>query len=101
MGTYLLTGLQAVQARYPVIVDVRGRGLMVGVELEATEAAHGTNLAAKLFGAGFIVNYQPQNAAFRLFPPYVITHEEIDAFLAAFNDVMAGMPGSESTTLHD
>lgn len=88
-GEHLLTGLQLLQARHPLIVDVRGRGLMLGVELERARADVGTRLARELLAAGFIVNYQPQNATFRLFPPYVITSEELEAFLSALDGLLA------------
>jgi 4-aminobutyrate aminotransferase-like enzyme len=83
-GAYLLAGLKALQAKCPWIWDVRGKGLMVGVELEQDQASRGTSLCRRLLEAGFIVDYQPHSATFRLFPPYVISTQEIDRFLEAF-----------------
>lgn len=90
-GDHLLAGLRALQARHACIADVRGRGLMTGIELVRERANAGTDLARRLLSAGFIVNYQPHNAAFRLFPPYVITTDEIDAFLDAFDHVLSAV----------
>jgi 4-aminobutyrate aminotransferase-like enzyme len=87
LGDYLLAGLKELQRRHAHIVDVRGRGLMVGIELDP--ASDGAAIARQLLQAGFIVNYQPQNAAFRLFPPYIITTQEIDAFLDAFDGILS------------
>src|ERR1051326_612876 len=38
VGGYLLTKLAALKSRYPLIVDVRGRGLMIGIQLASTDA---------------------------------------------------------------
>jgi len=97
-GEELLQGLKALQRRCPLICDVRGRGLMIGIELEADGAADGTKAARRLLKDGIIVDYRPENATFRLFPPYVISTEEIDAFLRAFAraiaDRSAGAPAA-------
>jgi len=89
-GAYLLEGLRELQARCPWIRDVRGKGLMVGIELERERAAEGTAAFRRLLDAGFIVDYQPQTATFRLFPPYVISIQEMDQFLSAFERAMQG-----------
>jgi len=99
-GESLLDGLKALQSRCPQICDVRGKGLMIGIELEGDCAADGTQAARRLLEDGIIVDYRPENATFRLFPPYVISTEEIDAFLHAFEraiaDRCAGAPAAGS-----
>jgi 4-aminobutyrate aminotransferase-like enzyme len=87
-GAYLLEGLKELQSKCPLIREVRGKGLMLGIELEQQWAAGGTAAFQWLLEAGFIVDYQPHTATFRLFPPYVISIQEIDHFLAAFEDVL-------------
>ena len=89
-GAYLLESLKGLQSRCPWIWDVRGKGLMLGIELEQDRAAEGTVVFQRLMDAGFIVDYQPQTATFRLFPPYVISTYEIDRFLAAFEHALEG-----------
>lgn len=88
-GAYLLEGLKGLQSKHSSIWDVRGRGLMLGVELEQERASEGTAVCQRLLDAGFIVNYQPQTATLRLFPPYVISTPEIDRFLKAFNRALS------------
>jgi 4-aminobutyrate aminotransferase-like enzyme len=90
-GRHLLEGLQQIQSRHPEIVEVRGRGCMVGIELIPDRAHLGIEIAQRLMSAGFIVDYQPQNETFRLFPPYIITTEEIDSFLHAFDQALAAL----------
>lgn len=87
-GRHLLERLGALAARREGIANVRGRGLMAGIELTPDFASRGTDIQRKLFELGFLVDYQPQTSTFRLFPPYVIGMEELDAFVAALDEAM-------------
>ena len=89
-GAYLLEGLKELQSKCPWIWDVRGKGLMLGIELERDRSAEGAAVFRRLLDRGFIVDYKPQTATFRLFPPYVISTQEIDRFLAAFEHALSG-----------
>jgi 4-aminobutyrate aminotransferase-like enzyme len=82
-GAYLLEGLKELQARSSQIYDVRGKGLMVGVELGAEWTGIGAQVQHSLLEDEIIVDYQPHTATFRLFPPYIISEQEIERFLVA------------------
>ena len=90
-GTYLLERLQALQPKHPCLWDVRGKGLMLGIELRKGWVDNGTTVSRRLLEAGFIVDYQPQTTTFRLFPPYTISIENMDRFLAAFKGAIQEM----------
>ena len=87
-GRQLLAGLKELQASHPSILDVRGRGLMVGVNLHPDWSCKGMEMSRRLLEAGFIVDYHIPTATFRLFPPYVISSEQIDSFLQASEKVI-------------
>lgn len=81
------------QKKYPVIGDVRGRGLMVGVELvldpitkqPATEL--GTAVSDRCMETGLscnIVNLRGSGGLFRMAPPLTVTDEEIREALEIF-----------------
>ena len=91
VGRRLGSGLEALRARRPGLYEVRGLGAMVGIELEAELAPQGPRLVQDLLRRGFLVGYQPASRSFRLFPPYVITEPELDAFLAALEDVLTSL----------
>ena len=93
LGAHLLASLRELQGRHTCIADVRGRGLMAGIELAPNWADRGTEIARRLLEAGFIVNYQPQNNAFRLFPPYVITPAQLDDFIEVFDQTLSTLEG--------
>lgn len=91
LGEYLLNRLRELQAKHTEIWDVRGKGLMIGIELTPAFAPKGAAIKRRLMDEGFIVDYQPHTATFRLFPPYVISKKEIERFLTAFaNELKKG-----------
>ncbi|HEY7791082.1 MAG TPA: acetylornithine/succinylornithine family transaminase [Vicinamibacterales bacterium] len=89
VGARLSLALQAWPARHRAIVDVRGAGLMQGIEL-AFDAAPVVEAAR---ARGLLVNATAQRVV-RLLPPLTISHAEIDEGLmrleAAILDVSEG-----------
>ncbi len=89
MGELLLSGLRRVQERFPCIREVRGRGLMVGAELTPEAAPRGAGMSKRLVEKGFLQDFHQLTSTFRLYPPFVITGDEIGDFLKAFESVLA------------
>ena len=89
MGEYLLSGLREIQERFPCIREVRGRGLMVGAELTPEAAPRGAGMSKRLVERGFLQDFHQLTSTFRLYPPFVITKEEIESFLTTFESVLA------------
>jgi acetylornithine aminotransferase len=75
----------------PRVRDVRGRGLLVGLDLDRPVAAAVVTAARK---HGFIVN-APTAERIRLAPPLVLTAEQAGAFLAAWPAVLEDAYGAE------
>lgn len=69
---------------HPLVQDVRGAGLLLGIVLTQPVAA---GLAATLRDAGFLVN-PAQPDVIRVAPPLILTTAQADAFLAALNEAM-------------
>ena len=80
-GLWLEKGLLALQAELSVIKEVRGLGLMWGMEL----TQEGTPMVAACRERGLLVNCTQGNVL-RLLPPLVITPRELDAALAILKD---------------
>jgi 4-aminobutyrate aminotransferase-like enzyme len=69
----------------PGVVDVRGPGLMIGVEVEGVTAR---DLAERLRRAGVLVGTTgPGGATLKVRPPLIWTDEHVDLFMAAFTGV--------------
>ncbi len=92
-GDYLLAGLRALQARHPAtVVDVRGRGLMLGLEFPDNDV--GFAFSRGVFSRGVLLSGTLVNArTIRVEPPLTITREQVDAVLAIFGEVLDGMQG--------
>ena len=72
MGEALVRQLRASLADVPGVREVRGKGLMVGIELESA----GTGLVEDALAAGLLINVTGENVI-RLLPPLVITEAEV------------------------
>jgi len=80
-GAALQEKLLGLQSRFAVIQEVRGLGLMWGLEL----AAEGAPVVAACRERGLLLNCTQGNVI-RLLPPLVITPQELDAVLAILGD---------------
>jgi adenosylmethionine-8-amino-7-oxononanoate aminotransferase len=102
-GEYLLTGLEDLADRHPIVGQVRGRGLLVGVELvrnrETKEPfSRKAGLPGRMMQAardrGVLISAPSGNAAFggsdqlRLTPPMVISNEELDILLETLDQIL-------------
>mgnify|MGYP001285134509 CR=1 FL=1 len=83
LGTYFLGKLRTL--RSPVIKDVRGRGLWIGVELTVPARAY----CERLKDEGLLCK-ETHDRVIRLAPPLVITREEIDWAFARIKKVIEG-----------
>jgi 4-aminobutyrate aminotransferase len=81
VGSIALEGLRSLQSRFDFITDVRGMGLMIGVELVSTEVADRVEKAAFERGALLL---RAGDATIRVSPPLVITEEQIRTGLKIF-----------------
>jgi 4-aminobutyrate aminotransferase len=93
-GEELREGLERLRARFGrLLEDVRGVGLMLGVELPSGELAEAVQLAA--FRRGLLV-LEAGESAVRLSPPLVVTAEQCQVALRLFGEaveeVAAGVP---------
>jgi acetylornithine/N-succinyldiaminopimelate aminotransferase len=80
LGQKLRDGLAA----DPRVTEVRGEGLLIGLDLAAEASAEVVTAAQR---AGFIVN-NPTPARIRLAPPLVLTEEDAEAFLTAWPAIL-------------
>ena len=81
VGDYFIAELKKLDK--DVIKEVRGKGLMVGVEL--TEP--GAEYVDKLREAGFLINCTAGNVL-RFVPPLIITKADIDEFVKALDELL-------------
>ncbi len=87
-GERLMAGLNSVKTDFPeILVDVRGRGLMIGVEF--ADADVGKLVIGSLVKGGVVAAYTLNNPeVMRFEPPLIITDEQIDQVVAVFRDAV-------------
>lgn len=97
MGAYLRGRLEDLQQRHEVIGDVRGLGLLLGVELVADRAsrkpAHqlGALTTQKCFEKGLSMNIRrrpERGSVWRIAPPLTVSYEEIDRATAILDEAL-------------
>ena len=81
VGDYFLSELKKLNK--DTVADVRGKGLMIGVELTKP----GAEYVDKFRQAGFLINCTAGNVL-RFVPPLIITKAEIDEFIKAFDEIL-------------
>jgi len=97
VGTYLIEGARALMDKHPLIGDVRGRGLMIGIELvrDRRTKERATNerdaLVRECFRRGLLVLGAGRNAI-RLSPPLVLTKQEADIALQILDEALVSLP---------
>jgi acetylornithine/N-succinyldiaminopimelate aminotransferase len=82
MGEYFRAKLGELQKRYSFIQEVRGRGLMIGIELTRP----GKQIVLDAIEQGLLLNCT-HDTVLRLLPPYIITEKEIDRGVRILNKV--------------
>jgi 4-aminobutyrate aminotransferase len=91
VGSFLLDGLRDMQARRPLIKDVRGLGLMIGIEFQD----HDTMLAVEeaAFRRGLLVLGAGDDVV-RMCPPLVFRPDQAETALEVFEEAVAEAGGS-------
>jgi acetylornithine/N-succinyldiaminopimelate aminotransferase len=72
-GNYFRMKLDELQSRFPIIKEVRSRGLMIGVDLSIP----GKDIVLDAIEQGLLINCT-HDTVLRFLPPYIITEKEID-----------------------
>lgn len=95
LGEYLLAGLRRLAQRHPLIGDVRGRGLFLGVELvtdrgtQAPAAAEATRIINRLRERGVLLSTDgPLHNVLKIKPPMVFSRADADRLIEALDTVL-------------
>lgn len=94
MGTFLAAGLRSLSNRYSMIGDIRGMGLMIGIELvkdRRTKQRAGDwrdTAVQKCFKKGLLILGCGENCL-RLMPPLIVNQEQAELALEILDDVFS------------
>lgn len=84
LGEYMLKQLKTMSS--PVVKDVRGKGLFIGLEIDPAKAS-ARDICLRLLDKG-ILSKETHETVIRFAPPLVIAKAEIDEALASIRDVL-------------
>jgi len=82
IGDYFLSRLKSLGEKYSFIKDVRGIGLMIGVELDRPCQ----DVVLKCLDKGFLINCT-QESVLRFLPPLIIQKQDIDQLYAVLDEI--------------
>lgn len=80
VGGYLMERLKVLNG----VIEVRGKGLMVGVDIDIPHSIFRRRLLANQH----VITGNSGKNTLRLLPPLCVTREEVDEFVARFKQVM-------------
>ncbi len=85
VGSYLVERLNGLKGKYPFVKEVRGRGLIVGMDL----AIPGAEIVNRCFEKGLLINCTGETVL-RFLPPLIITEADVDEMVTLLDGVLAG-----------
>lgn len=120
-GEYFLEKLQYLQRKYPLLKEVRGKGLMIGLEfqsiqdhrilnkvvrgraVETLQEYVGGLIATELLNQHQIITAYTLNNpnVIRIEPPLIISYEEIDNFITALNEILDSYKGIKNLAINN
>jgi acetylornithine aminotransferase len=86
MGEYLVGELERLKEKYEIITDVRGIGLMIGMELSVPAG----DIVVKGLERGVLLNVA-QDRVLRFVPPLVVTKQEVNEMIAVLDGILEEM----------
>ena len=87
-GAYLLKKLGEIQRKHPMVRQIRGRGLMIGIELDRP----GGPVVKAALERRLLINCT-QEKILRMYPAFTVTRQEIDQALGILEEALAWVGG--------
>ena len=83
VGEYFLARLRDLKAKYPIIAEVRGKGLMIGMVMSVPCA----DIVTKCMQRGLLINCTNDNIL-RFVPPLIIARDDVDKAIGILDSVL-------------
>jgi acetylornithine/N-succinyldiaminopimelate aminotransferase len=93
VGGYFKQQLEALKKKHDSILEVRGMGLMLGIELDSAELAK--RAAAEMMAQRIIIN-RTSETVLRFLPPFVLERKHVDQAVAALDGILAAAMAGQS-----
>ncbi len=86
---FFLEQLHILKQKHDKVLDVRGKGLLIGMELDVRQGRKASDFVTECFKKGFIIN-AIQDKILRFAPPLIIGKTEINQLVAVLDSLLAG-----------
>ena len=86
VGDYFLSKLEEIKNRFPFVIEVRGKGLILGMELKID----GSPIVREMLKKKILINCTMGNVL-RFLPPLIVTKEEVDGVVKGLEEVFKNM----------
>ena len=99
IGTYWREHLERLASRHEIIGDIRGRGLLQGIELVADRGtrepayAQGREIGRRCLENGLILSVRRSGSVFRFVPPFTTTEAQMDEAAEILDAAITGVRG--------
>ena len=93
VGGYFKQQLESLRQRHDCITDVRGMGLMLGLELDSAELA--TKAAAEMMAQHIIIN-RTSETVLRFLPPFVLERKHVAQAIAALDGILSSLTSTSA-----
>jgi acetylornithine/N-succinyldiaminopimelate aminotransferase len=84
VGSYFHDQLTQLAKRHDCITEVRGKGLMLGIEINSADLAQ--RVAAQMMERRIIIN-RTSETVLRLLPPFLLERQHVDTAIKAFDEI--------------
>ncbi len=84
MGDFFSEKINALKEKYPIIKEVRGKGLMIGIEFNKPVAKQ---INKKLFERKYLLGTVAENIL-RILPPLIVTKDEMEGLIKVIIDIL-------------
>jgi acetylornithine aminotransferase/acetylornithine/N-succinyldiaminopimelate aminotransferase len=84
VGEYFMDQLRGLAKKHESILDVRGKGLMIGAELDSADLAK--LVGAEMLKRRIVINVT-SDTTLRFLPPYILERAQVDTAIAALDEI--------------
>jgi acetylornithine aminotransferase/acetylornithine/N-succinyldiaminopimelate aminotransferase len=85
VGGFFKSELESLKCKYECITDVRGMGLMLGLELNSADLAK--RITAQMMERRIIIN-RTSETVLRFLPPYILERKHVEAAISALDELL-------------
>ncbi len=93
VGGYFKQKLEWLRGRHDCITDVRGMGLMLGLEIDSADLA--TKAASAMMARHIIIN-RTSETVLRFLPPYILERQHVDTAIAALDGILTNLTSTSA-----